>query len=167
MHKQGGMTTMKPTIILILALLSGAASADGIYFTLGGWSKHSDDDYEKCYNKIIGSGRYSFVSSLVECKNMKYNNAHDSVIIDYKGLTIGTYKNSYGNRTNLAGYTYRKGAFSATAAYGTGYRINNIAETCPVKLGKECALFSVGYTYKNVKASLMGQALVFSFEFKI
>ena len=158
---------MKTTILMILVLFSGAAAADDIYLTLGGWSKHSDEYYEQCRPKIIGSDRLAIKTKYEDCQDIKYNGEHNSFIVDYKGLTIGTYKNSYGNRTNLAGYTYRKGGFSATAAYGTGYIVEGVRTDCPLKIGKECALLSVGYTYKNVKASLMGTALAVSFEFNL
>ena len=157
---------MKPTILLILALLSGSVFADDIYLTLGGWSVHDKKYIDSCF-KFYDEKISPYRNKIKPCKRIKYNGDHNSFIVDYKGLTIGTYKNSFYNRTNLIGYTYRKGGFSATTAYGTGYRVKNVDDSCPLKVGKECALLSIGYTYKNVKASLMGKALAVSFEFKL
>lgn len=153
---------MKPTIILILALLSGAASADDIYFTLGGWSSHSDNQFRYCPKQT----QLEVLVNGSECQDFDYNGNHKSVIVDYKGATIGTYKNSYGARTNLAGYTYRHKNYSATVAYGTGYVIDGIDDSCGIKIdGKGCLLVSLAYTIDIVKFSLMGQALAVSFEF--
>ena len=147
---------MKPTILMILVLFSGVSAAEDIYLTLGGWSKHHKPYIDVCPKVLV-----------VTCYKPKYNSEHNSFIVDYKGVTVGTYKNSFYKRTNLIGYTYRRGGFSATAAYGTGYRLKNVDNSCPLKVGKECALLSVGYTYKNFKASLMGTALAVSFEFNL
>ena len=126
------------------------------FITLGGWSVH-----DKKYIDICKDYTTEF------CIMRKYNRNHNSIIIDHKGFTVGTYKNSFYNRTNLIGYTYRLKSFSFVAAYGTGYRIDEYSKACHLKLGKECALLSASYTYENVKLSLMGDALLFSFEFEI
>ena len=141
-------------LLLIAFLVSANACAD-FYLTLGGWSVHDKKYIDTCAN-----AKYY-------CIRQKYNYNHKSLIVDYKGFTLGTYENSYFNRTNLIGYTYRKHGFSAIAAYGTGYRVENVDGSCPVKLGKECLLLSVGYTFQNLKLSLMGDAAAVSFEFKI
>ena len=126
------------------------------FITLGGWSVHDKKYIDICKD---------YTADI--CVRRKYNSNHNSLIIDHKGFTIGTYKNSFYNRTNLIGYTYRIKSFSFAAAYGTGYRIDGYSKACPLKLGKECALFSASYTYKNVKLSLMGEALSVAFEFKL
>lgn len=126
------------------------------FITLGGWSVHDKKYIDICKDYTAE-----------KCVRRKYNSNHNSLIIDYKGFTAGTYKNSFYNRTNLIGYTYRVKSFSFAAAYGTGYRIDEYPKACPLKLGKECALLSASYTYKNVKLSLMGEALSVGFEFKL
>jgi hypothetical protein len=154
---------MKPTILMILVLFSGVAAADDIYLTLGGWSAHSHSSYPKCTGSRNLSGYYMKSN----CESIKYNSNHQGIIIDYKGFTVGTYKNSYFSRTNLIGYTHRIKRFSFVAAYGTGYIIEGARNDCTLRVGKECALLSLGYTYRSVKASLMGKALAVSFEFKL
>jgi len=154
---------MKPTILMILVLFSGVAAADDIYLTLGGWSAHSHSSYQKCKGDRGLSG-YSIKDN---CESIEYNNKHNSMIIDYKGFTLGTYKNSYFKRTNLIGYTYRIKGVSLVAAYGTGYNVKDVKDTCPINIGKECLLFSVGYTYKHAKISYIGGAISLAFEINI
>ncbi|MCP4272997.1 MAG: hypothetical protein GY781_13730 [Gammaproteobacteria bacterium] len=121
--------------------------AADIYLTLGGWSEHGKKEYE--HNGV----------------HQEYNGSHEAVILDYKGLTVGTFKNSYHSRTNLIGYTYHWNNFAITSAYGTGYR--EVLGACRVDLGKECLLITASYSFEPFKLSLMGDALALSFEFKL
>ncbi|MCP4273654.1 MAG: hypothetical protein GY781_17135 [Gammaproteobacteria bacterium] len=125
--------------------------AADIYLTLGGWSDHSDDGYELCKEEY--------------CERASYNENHNAIIADIGGFTIGTYENSYYERTNLVGYTYHWEGFAITGAYGTGYR--EVLGACRVDLGKECLLITASYSFEPFKLSLMGDALALSFEFKL
>ena len=124
-----------------------AILAADIYLTLGGWSEHGEKKYSDY-------GIYR-----------EYNKSHEAIILDYEGLTIGTFKNSYHARTNLIGYTYRYNDFSITGAYGSGYR--EIPNTCHIAIGNECLLITASYSFEPFKLSLMGDALAFAFEIKL
>ena len=124
--------------------------AADFYLTLGGWSIHSEKTWEKCTS-------YGY--------SEKYNGSHNAIILDVDGFTIGTYENSYGYRTNLAGYTHRIDKLSLTAAYGTGYKEHT--NTCTLDLGKECLLITAAYSSSPIKVSLVGDAVVLSLEFKL
>ncbi len=141
-------------------MLEALLAAD-IYLTLGGWSYHPDMDYRKC------SGEYSTTS--YKCKDKKYNESHNSIILDVNGFTVGTFENSFNKRTKLIGYTYRfKNNISLGAYYGTGYARHNYGtDRCKTGLFNECLLLSVGYSIRPIKVSIMGKALVASFEFKL
>ncbi len=133
------------------------------FITLGGWSVHSHKQYQTCKGDI-GKKSYSIKEN---CKYSAYNSNHKGLIAEYKGFTIGTYKNSYYKRTNLIGYTHRIKSFSIVAAYGTGYNIKDLKDSCPIKIGKECLLISLGYTYRNAKISYLGGALSLAIEFSL
>ena len=121
------------------------------FITLGGWSVHSDGTYEDC--------RY------IKCETKQYNYNHSAIVIEYDGYTIGTYKNSYFQRTNLIGYTYRHKKLSITGAIGSGYK--EIENTCTLPAFGECVLITVSYSLEPFKVTLMGSALAVALEFKL
>lgn len=141
-------------ILLVLLLIPALASADDVYLTLGGWSVHSDKGYH------IKKG------DIVTYKD--YNSNHKALIVDYKGFTVGTYENSYSNRTNLIGYTYRHKNISLVSAIATGYTdINVNGESCSIKIEKGCAIFSIGYSLSYLKVTYMLTSISLAFEFKL
>ncbi len=141
-------------------MLEALLAAD-IYLTLGGWSYHVDREHIKCSK--------SESSKKTICNESGFNEVHNSIIIDYNGFTAGIFKNSYNQRTKLAGYTYRlKNNLSFGAYYGTGYRDFEFDNTkCPIHFFSECLLLTASYSIKAIKLSLMGDALIASFEFKL
>lgn len=133
--------------------------AADIFLTVGGWSQHVKGGYNDCPRPMART----------ECKRqvIEYNNSHEALILEYEGFTVGTFKNSYGFRTNMIGYNYRWKDFGLGAYYGTGYRDNEHFEPCQTDLGKECLLISASYSFEPFKLSLMHDALALSFEFKL
>ncbi len=125
------------------------------FITLGGWSVHSDKNYSYCDDND-------------NCRKQSYNYNHSSIIVEYDGYTIGTYKNSYFERTNLIGYTYRKNQWSVTGAIGSGYsNLKKNDNTCSLPAFGECVLITVSYSLEPFKLTLMGHALAVAFEFKL
>ena len=124
------------------------------FITLGGWSVHNDKYYISCYED--------------ECEKKVYNYNHSAAIVEYNGYTIGTYKNSYFQRTNLIGYTYRHKKLSITGAIGTGYtKLKDIDYACTLPAFGECVLITVSYSLEPFKVTLMGSALAVAFEFNL
>lgn len=131
-----------------------ALLAADIYLTLGGVSIHSSGTYSECVAKN-------------ECIEVNYNENHKAVILDVEGFTVGTFVNSFSERTNLVGYTHRIDDFSITAAYGTGYDDHFGLDRCTIDLGKECLLVTASYSFEPFKLSLMSNSVAISFEFKL
>ena len=141
------------------------------FITLGGWSVHSESGYHDC-NKQEKSYTQDMQTNIVyenkQCTKSKYNYNHNAIIVEHDGYTIGTYKNSYFQRTNLIGYTYRHKNLSVTGAIGTGYtRLKNNDYACTLPAFGECVLITVSYSLEPLKVTLMGSALAVAFEFKL
>ena len=165
-------------IIVLLAAMPLTATAE-TYITLGGWSVHGKKDFKSCDDLFTYSSKRSSsevirpaqtwksTKSGKKCNYDKYNGSHKAVIVDRKGLTIGTYVNSYGFRTNLAGYKKRWKSFSLGAYYGTGYTGKNWEDGCKLKLAKECLLISASYSFRPLKVSFLGDAMALAFEFNL
>jgi len=125
------------------------------FITLGGWSVHSDKTYMSCYSEG-------------ECVKNKYNYNHSAVIVEHDGYTMGTYKNSYFQRTNFIGYTYRHNQLAVTGAIGSGYSgLKNNDYTCVLPAFGECVLITVSYSLEPLKVILMGDALAVAFELEL
>ena len=70
------------------------------FVTLGGWSTH----FSKCGEKTG--------------KDCEYNESHQMIMADHKGLTVGTFKNSYHKTSRVLGYTFRKNRYSVLGGIG-------------------------------------------------
>ena len=116
------------------------------FITLGGWSTH-----------LVDCGKRSGL----DCE---YNETHNMIMVEHKGLTVGTFKNSYHKNSQVAGYTFRKGNYSALVGMATGYSGDN---ECLVSIGKLCNIVALSYSLEPIKITLLGEALAISFEFKI
>ena len=124
------------------------------FITLGGWSSHFEPTYKLCDSDNPELG----------CTKEKFNYSHNMIMVDYKGFTVSTFKNSYYSKSYLMGYTYRYNNFSVLAGASTGYERGN---RCDLDFGKYCAVVSLSYSFRPLKLTLVGQAVAVSFEFKL
>lgn len=126
------------------------ASAEGTtYVYTGAWSKH------------VGTSQ-------------EYNETHNFLAVEYKGIMAGYFKNSYSTDSAVAGYRFKRqwGDFDAGllvgATWGYTHCLKGEAEgknkrTCPVVVP------SIAYTkYKAQPALLvLGNAIAFSIRWEI
>ncbi len=114
------------------------------FITLGGWSVHGEKYYDD---------------------NIKYNGDHKAFIVDYKGYTLGRFKNSYKKTSYVAGYTFRAKSLYARIGISSGYEKHPYSCIDTIKEG--CLIFNFGAKYKFIDIGVMGAALVTSITFEI
>ena len=127
-------------VVLMLALIGSVAADKGIEVEIGAFTHH-------------------WVSEGV-------NNDTGLVAVSYRGFEVGTMRNSFGDRSYIAGYRFdlRRG-FSLSVGAIYGYGENSIAY--PVRFGETVMYPAVNYTHRltdhlSIRARQMAEVTLIS-----
>ena len=147
------MTTNKlcwalSALVLILAVYASNAKAE-TYVYAGAWSQHFGTD-------------------------QTYNERHDLLAVEHKGIMAGYFKNSYSHDTVFAGYRFTRqwGDFEGGLLVGAMRGYNDcIKGNVPGESTKVCPMAapSITYTAHKVQPSVLflGNAVAISFRIDI